>query len=199
MLAANGPWPRQVGHRLVQMERVRRPSISAVGQSVKTAAFAAAVVLAAVLIPAPEARAIVASAGVAILLVYVWAAGRHSRRARHALDSLIAMSTDLARAGDPNTVGDRMAAHLARAVKVDQCGICYWDEVSGQVITMGYYPPERRDPVGNSYLLADYPECERAFVSRSRWSSISTTRSFPRPSASTSRRSAVRCSLSFRS
>ena len=144
------------------MEHLRRPSLSAVGQSVKTAAFAAAVVLAAGLIPGPEARAIVASAGVAILVIYVWAAGRHSRRARHALDSLIAMSTDLARAGDPNTVGDRMAAHLARAVKVDQCGICYWDEVSGQVITMGYYPPERRDPVNNSYLLADYPECERA-------------------------------------
>lgn len=146
------------------MENVRRPSPSSLGQSVRTAAAAAGVVLAAELIPGPEVRAIVASAGVAILVIYVWAAGRHSRRARHALDSLIAMSTDLARAGDPNTVGDRMAAHLARAVKVDQCGICYWDEASGQVITMGYYPPERRDPVGNSYLLADYPECERSLL-----------------------------------
>jgi hypothetical protein len=49
-------------------------------------------------------------------------------------------------------------------IKVDQCGICYWDEVSGQVITMGYYPPERRDPVNSSYLLADYPECERSLL-----------------------------------
>src|SRR4029077_6784953 len=87
-------------------------------------------------------------------------------RSRHALDSVVAMSTDLAQAGDPATVGDRMAAHLARAVKVDQCGICYWDEGTGQVLTMGYYPPERRDPVGSSYLLADYPECERALVSQ---------------------------------
>jgi diguanylate cyclase (GGDEF)-like protein len=100
----------------------------------------------------------------AILLWYVWTAEGRSGRSRHALDSLIAMSTDLARAGDPTTVGDRMAAHLAKAVTVDQCGICYWDEVSGQVLTMGYYPPERRDPVNSSYLLADYAECERALV-----------------------------------
>ena len=120
--------------------------------------------LLAVLIPEPLPRAFVVSAAVAILLWYVWTAERRSGRSRHALDSLISMSTDLARAGDPSTVGDRMAAHLARAVKVDQCGICYWDEASGQVLTMGYYPPERRDPVDNSYLLADYPECERALV-----------------------------------
>ena len=120
--------------------------------------------LLAVLIPEPLPRAFVVSAAVAILLWYVWTAERRSGRSRHALDSLISMSTDLTRAGDPSTVGDRMAAHLARAVKVDQCGICYWDEASGQVLTMGYYPPERRDPVDNSYLLADYPECERALV-----------------------------------
>ena len=133
-------------------------------QSGRTAALAAAVVLLAVLIPEPLPRAFVVSAAVAILLRYVWTAERRSGRSRHALDSLIAMSTDLARAGDPSTVGDRMAAHLARAVKVDQCGICYWDEASGQVLTLGYYPPGRRDPVDNAYLLADYPECERALV-----------------------------------
>ena len=118
----------------------------------------------AVLISDTLPRVLVAVAAVGIMLWYVWTAERRAGRSRHALDSLITMSTDLAGAGDPTTVGDRMAAHLAGAVKVDQCGICYWDEASGQVLTMGYYPPERRDPVNNSYLLADYPECERALV-----------------------------------
>jgi diguanylate cyclase (GGDEF)-like protein len=130
----------------------------------RTAALAAALVLVAVLIPDALPRTIVVLTALGIMLWYVWTAERHSGRSRHALASLVAMSTDLARAGDPANVGDRMAAHLARAVKVDQCGICYWDEVSGQVLTLGYYPPDRRDPVGNSYLLADYPECERALV-----------------------------------
>jgi GGDEF domain-containing protein len=103
-------------------------------------------------------------AAVAVLLRYVWTAERRSGRSRHALDSLVAMSIDLARAADASTVGDRMAAHLARAVKVDQCGICYWDEASGQVLTLGYFPADRRDPVDNAYLLADYPECERALL-----------------------------------
>ena len=134
------------------------------GQPVWTAALAAALVLAAVLIPDLVARALIVLASGAILLRFAWSAQRGARRSVHALDSLIAMSTDLARAGDPATVGDRMAAHLARAVNVDQCGICYWDQASGQVLTMGYYPAERRDPVGSSYLLADYPECERAMI-----------------------------------
>jgi diguanylate cyclase (GGDEF)-like protein len=146
------------------MERIRRAGLFSLARSGRTAAFAAAVVLMAVLVPDTLPRVLVAVAAVGIMLRYVWTAEWRSGRSRHALDSLIAMSTDLARAGDPATVGDRMAAHLAGAVKVDQCGICYWDEASGQVLTMGYYPHERRDPVDSSYLLADYPECERALV-----------------------------------
>lgn len=144
------------------MDRPRPLALSTLATSGKTAAASAAVVLLAVLVPDPLPRALVALAAVAILLWYVWTAERHSGRSTHALDSLVAMSTDLARAADANTVGDRMAAHLARAVRVDQCGICYWDEATGQVLTMGYFPADRRDPVDSSYLLADYPECERA-------------------------------------
>ena len=144
------------------IDRASPRNLASLAKSGKTAAVAAAVVLLAVLIPDPLPRALVALAAVAILLWYVWTAERHSGRSTHALDSLVAMSTDLARAADANTVGDRMAAHLARAVRVDQCGICYWDEATGQVLTMGYFPADRRNPVNNSYLLADYPECERA-------------------------------------
>jgi diguanylate cyclase (GGDEF)-like protein len=144
------------------MHLTRRRAMAFIGHSWRTAALAAAVVLLAVLVAEPVPRTILSAVAVAILLGYVWTAERRSSRSRHALDSLIAMSTDLARAGDSNTVGDRMAAHLARATRVDQCGICYWDEQSGQVLTLGYFPADRRDPVGNAYLLADYPECERA-------------------------------------
>jgi diguanylate cyclase (GGDEF)-like protein len=146
------------------MQQIQRLGLTSLARSGQTAALAAAVVLMTVLIPEALPRMLVAVAAVGIMLWYVWTAERQSGRSRHALDSLIAMSTDLARAGDPATVGDRMAAHLAAAVKVDQCGICYWDEASGQVLTMGYYPPERRDPIDSSYLLADYPECQRALV-----------------------------------
>jgi diguanylate cyclase (GGDEF)-like protein len=146
------------------MDRSWRRALSSLAQPGWTAALAAGSALMSVLVADAVPRVLLALTAVGIMLWYVWTAERHSGRSRHALESLIAMSTDLARAGDPETVGDRMAAHLARAVKVDQCGICYWDEGTGQVLTMGYYPPERRDPVGSSYLLADYPECERALV-----------------------------------
>ena len=147
------------------MDRVRY-GLTSLGQSGWTAVLAAGIALIAMLIPDLAIRALVVLAAGATLLAYAWSAERASAKATHALDSLIAMSTDLARAGDPATVGDRMAAHLARAVNVDQCGICYWDQATGQVLTMGYYPAERRDPVGSSYLLADYPECERALTNQ---------------------------------
>jgi diguanylate cyclase (GGDEF)-like protein len=78
------------------------------------------------------------------------------------LDRLVAMSGDLSRAVDAETAGDLMARHLALAASVDQSGVCYWDSATGEVLTLGYYPPERRSPVGVTYRLADYPECQRA-------------------------------------
>jgi diguanylate cyclase (GGDEF)-like protein len=78
------------------------------------------------------------------------------------LDRLVAMSGDLSRAVDAETVGDLIARHLALASRVDQSGVCYWDSTTGEVLTLGYYPPERRSPVGVTYRLADYPTCQRA-------------------------------------
>lgn len=146
------------------MDRSRRHPLSSLARSGRTVALAAVMALMAMLVADTVPRVLLALTSVGTMLWYAWAAERQSGRSRHALDSLIAMSTDLARAADPATVGDRMAAHLARAVKVDQVGICYWDEATGQILTMGYFPPERRDPVGSSYVLADYPECERALL-----------------------------------
>ena len=102
------------------------------------------------------------------LAAAVWLIGvaawfvRRARRATGELDRLVAMSGDLARAVDASTAGDLMARHLALAARVDQSGVCYWDAATGEVLTLGYFPPERRDPVGASYRLADYPECQRA-------------------------------------
>jgi diguanylate cyclase (GGDEF)-like protein len=95
--------------------------------------------------------------------VLTWSRGRE-RRVVTELDRLVAMSGDLSRAVDAATVGDLMARHLAIAARVDQGGVCYWDSATGEVLTLGYFPPERRDPVGSSYHLADYPECQRALV-----------------------------------
>jgi diguanylate cyclase (GGDEF)-like protein len=90
-----------------------------------------------------------------------WFGGR-ARRAASELDRLVGMSGDLSRAVDAATAGDLMARHLALAARVDQSGVCYWDAATGEVLTLGYYPAERRDPVGTAYRLADYPECQRA-------------------------------------
>ena len=86
------------------------------------------------------------------------------RRVASELDRLVAMSGDLSRAVDAATVGDLMARHLALAARVDQGGVCYWDSATGEVLTLGYFPAERRDPVGSAYRLADYPECQRALI-----------------------------------
>jgi diguanylate cyclase (GGDEF)-like protein len=108
-----------------------------------------------------------ASVGLALLTVLglvgvaAWFDSR-ARRVSTEFDRLVAMSGDLSRAVDAATAGDLMARHLALAAGVDQGGVCYWDAATGEVLTLGYYPPERRDPVGASYRLADYPECQRA-------------------------------------
>ena len=94
-------------------------------------------------------------------LLAAWSSVRTPSAAME-LDRLVAMSGDLSRAVDAHTVGDLMARHLALASRVDQSGVCYWDSATGEVLTLGYYPPERRSPVGMTYLLADYPECQRA-------------------------------------
>jgi diguanylate cyclase (GGDEF)-like protein len=132
-----------------------------------TALFAVAAVaglgmtaLAPVLVAAARfGLAVVTVLGLAGLAIWF---GSRARRAASELDRLVAMSGDLSRAVDAATAGDLMAGHLALAARVDQSGVCYWDAATGEVLTLGYYPPARRDPVGASYRLADYPSCQRA-------------------------------------
>jgi diguanylate cyclase (GGDEF)-like protein len=110
----------------------------------------------------PAARlALMLGAAMSLVGVVAWFGIRTPPAAKE-LDRLVAMSGDLSRAVDAATVGDLMARHLAHASGVDQSGVCYWDSETGGVLTLGYYPAERRSPVGVTYRLADYPECQRA-------------------------------------
>jgi diguanylate cyclase (GGDEF)-like protein len=110
----------------------------------------------------PAARiAVTFVAALSLVGVMAWSRSRTAPAAME-LDRLVTMSTDLSRAVDAATVGDLMARHLALASGVDQSGVCYWDSETGEVLTLGYYPAERRSPVGVTYRLADYPECQRA-------------------------------------
>jgi diguanylate cyclase (GGDEF)-like protein len=115
-----------------------------------------------VLVVEPSARVgVTLIAALSLVGVVAWLGGRPQPAAKE-LDRLVAMSGDLSRAVDAEAAGDLMARHLALASGVDQSGVCYWDSATGEVITLGYYPPERRSPVGVTYRLADYPECQRA-------------------------------------
>jgi diguanylate cyclase (GGDEF)-like protein len=124
-------------------------------------AVAALGLTAVALVAAPGARIGLAVVAAACLVGAIWI-GRRAHRSASELDRLVAMSGDLSRAVDAATSGDLMARHLALAANVDQSGVCYWDAATGEVLTLGYYPVERRDPVGASYRLADYVECQRA-------------------------------------
>ena len=147
--------------------RDRRDALPARGALPLTARIASAAVaglglIAVVLVSDPATRV-----GLGLVTVFGLVAlgvllGSRARRAASELDRLVAMSGDLSRAVDAATAGDLMARHLALAARVDQSGVCYWDASTGEVLTLGYYPPSRRDPVGASYRLADYPACQRA-------------------------------------
>ncbi len=82
------------------------------------------------------------------------------------LETIVAMSRELAQAGDSDEVGDVMARYIARAVGIDECGICRWDRANNAVVTYGYHPPEGRNLLDDVYSLAEYPETRRVLVER---------------------------------
>jgi diguanylate cyclase (GGDEF)-like protein len=93
--------------------------------------------------------------GLVALLVSQFAA--RLRAVSHELANVIELSTHLAQTLDPREIGDLTAWHVAVAIGADECGICYWDEAGDRILTYGYYPPERRAAVDESYDLVDYP------------------------------------------
>ncbi len=97
--------------------------------------------------------------GLALLLL--WQFANRLKSTASELGGLVALSSDLARTLDSFEVGDLIARHIARSAGADECGICYWDREGNRVLTYGYYPPERRSVVDQSYDLIDYPETRR--------------------------------------
>ena len=102
-----------------------------------------------------SATAIATVFGLVALLVSQFAA--RLRSITHELANVIELSTQLAQTLDPREIGDLTAWYVAVAIGADECGICYWDEATDRILTYGYYPPERRTAVDESYDLADYP------------------------------------------
>jgi diguanylate cyclase (GGDEF)-like protein len=97
----------------------------------------------------------------AFLLIFLWEVGRRMKTTATDLRSVVAMSNDVARTMDPQLVGDRIALHIAQAVGAGDCALSYWDHSGDRLVTLGYYPPERRNTVLPTYPLADYPETRR--------------------------------------
>jgi diguanylate cyclase (GGDEF)-like protein len=95
------------------------------------------------------------------LLVFLWEVSRRLKATADELRSIVAMSNDLARTMDPQLVGDRIARHIALAVGATDCALSYWDRPADRLVTLGYYPPERRIALQSSYALADYPTTRR--------------------------------------
>jgi diguanylate cyclase (GGDEF)-like protein len=96
-----------------------------------------------------------------LLLVFLLEVSRRMKSAADDLRSIVAMSNDLSRTMDPQLVGDRIARHIARAVGANDCALSYWDRPNDRVVTLGYFPLDRRSALQPTYSLADYPETRR--------------------------------------
>jgi diguanylate cyclase (GGDEF)-like protein len=78
------------------------------------------------------------------------------------LRRLLDMSGELSQSLDPRQVANLMARHLASAMGVDECAISYWDRASGQVESLGYFPPLRLEELEPFFDVSGFPETMRA-------------------------------------
>jgi diguanylate cyclase (GGDEF)-like protein len=98
---------------------------------------------------------------VVFLMVLLWQVSRRLKDTAADLRSVVTMSNDLAKSLDPQLVGDGIAQHIARAVGSDDCALSYWDRDGDRVVTLGFYPPERRPTLADTYALDTYPATRR--------------------------------------
>ena len=78
------------------------------------------------------------------------------------LRRLLEMSGELAESLDSRQVANLTAAHMARAMGVDECAISYWDRPSGRVESVGYFPPLRLEELAPYFDVSGFPETLRA-------------------------------------
>src|SRR4029078_12871621 len=96
-----------------------------------------------------------------LLLVAMLEVSRRMTSTAEDLRSVVAMSNDLSRTMAPRLVGDRIARHIARAVGANDCALSYWDRPGDRLVTLGYFPLDRRSALQPGYPLAEYPEAPR--------------------------------------
>jgi diguanylate cyclase (GGDEF)-like protein len=82
------------------------------------------------------------------------------------LRRLLDMSAELSESLDPRQVADLMAAHLAKAMGVEECAISYWDRPLGRLDSLGYYPPLRLEEMAPYFETVGYPETLRVLDSQ---------------------------------
>jgi diguanylate cyclase (GGDEF)-like protein len=156
----------------------------AVGRILATAGLVGiGCVVAGEVLPRSERLPAVVSGGVAsvalvlafgFLLLFMWEVSRRLKATADNLRGIVAMSNDLAGTMDPQLVGDRIARHIGQAVGATDCAICYWDRTTDRLVTLGYFPPERRSAVEPEYDLADYP-ATRVVMEESRAAIVDVT------------------------
>jgi diguanylate cyclase (GGDEF)-like protein len=100
-----------------------------------------------------------------LLLVFLLEVSRRMTSTAEDLRSIVAMSNDLSRTMDPQLVGDRIARHIARAVGANDCALSYWDRPGDRLVTLGYFPLDRRSALEPAYPLADYPQTRQVLDS----------------------------------
>ncbi|MEO8571402.1 MAG: GAF domain-containing protein [Chloroflexota bacterium] len=74
---------------------------------------------------------------------------------------LLDMSTDLSTSLDPRQVAELIAGHMARAMRVDECAISYWDRSGERLESLGYFPPLLISEMEPYFELSAYPATRR--------------------------------------
>ncbi len=140
-------------------------SLMGLGWAVAIAAMAAAELLPRETAMPPElialTRIFTMAIVIGLVLLLLWQFSDHLTSSARDLNAIVAMSRALSQTLDVKRVGDLTARHVAEAVAADECGICYWDRGTDQILTYGYHPVERRGAVAEAYPLADYPASRR--------------------------------------
>ena len=96
-----------------------------------------------------------------VLFALLWTVSSRMKEGAADLRSVVAMSGDLTRTLDPQLVGNSIAAHVARAVGAEECGLNYLDADGDRLVLHGYYPPDRAQFVDPSYSASHYPATRR--------------------------------------
>ena len=95
------------------------------------------------------------------LLVFLWEVSRRMKTTADDLRSVVAMSNDSRGRWTRSSSATVSLATSRWPSATTDCALSYWDHAGDRLVTLGYFPPERRGTLQPSYSLADYPETRR--------------------------------------